>query len=750
MSTEEIVQAEEAKSERRPRRHRRRKKKAAASNSTEDPPHASNDGSVVVTAPSSERQKPKQKSKPRQNDATSDSKKTAAKPRSRNHRKTQPAKEYPPHLELSECLDRYNNSKSLFRGKLRALPGKEAAAFVACDRGSLGQDIVIPDIFRRNRALDGDLVFVELLPMEDTLAEEDGLAESLNTKVNLGSDDDKMEGADDEQEYWQDDPIQMDLWNPKVRIARPMVTASTDQTSKVQRKGRVVYVVPPKSGLESELNPETTDEVPRKRLVGFLKELGNGTTLFTCMNRSLPQFYCPKASVDKILKEVDDVPSTMFLAEYRYGSWRADQLQWPPCYNIKVLGKSCLLEDELLALLTEFGVDHGDFPAAVLQNVEDAVKSGVYQNETNGEWGWRPTEEMYRGRRDYRKQRIFTIDPTTAKDLDDALHIQELPDGSIEVGVHIADVSFFVRPGTDVDEEAIRRATTVYLVDRSIPMLPRPLCEVACSLNENVERLAFSCVWRMNRDGTLRLKKNSSEEDVWYGRTVIRSCARLDYSTAQNIIENKVAISGKEESSMDDALWPQSRRPTGDHSIAQVAADVRLMNEVAIGRRRLRFHNGALALHSVKLTFDVDPVEGPLLAAAYPIRDSNRLVEEYMLLANYLVAQRLITHAGGRACLRRHPPPLMASMEKVSDLTKASLDYELTLDSSKALQKSLQKLGSLCTDPLVLQCVTQMMTLPMQQAVYFAAGKLSQQGWRHYALNSKWSQCKTIKTNVAL
>jgi DIS3-like exonuclease 2 len=155
----------------------------------------------------------------------------------------------------------------------------------------------------------------------------------------------------------------------------------------------------------------------------------------------------------------------------------------------------------------------------------------------------------------------------------------------------------------------------------------------------------------------------------------------------------------------------------------------------------LRFENGALALHSVKLTFDVDPVDGPLLASPYPIRDSNRLVEEYMLLANYLVAQRLITHAGDRACLRRHPPPLMDSMEKVSNLTKASLNYELSLETSEGLQRSLRHIGTICHDPLVLQCITQMMTVPMQQAIYFAAGTLNPSDWRHYALNSKLHSC---------
>jgi len=324
------------------------------------------------------------------------------------------------------------------------------------------------------------------------------------------------------------------------------------------------------------------------------------------------------------------------------------------------MGQTCNVEDETTALLVEHGVDHGEFTPQVLKDVDEVVRSGMIRSEEgHNEIGWAPTPEMYQGRRDYRRERIFTIDPTTARDLDDALHIRALPDGRVEIGVHIADVSHFLKPGTAVDNEALRRATTVYLVDRVIPMLPRPLCEIACSLNENVERLAFSCVWIMNMDGTLALRsKNESgishgnKHEVWYGRTVIKSCARLDYATAQNIIDGKVA-NGEKLHEIDERYWPKSRQPTGDHTIDEVAADVRLMHKVAMARRKLRFANGALALNGVKLAFQLDSDgETPLLCEPYPIRDSNRLIEEYMLLANFLVAQRLITHTGGLALLR--------------------------------------------------------------------------------------------------
>ncbi|CAN0555168.1 unnamed protein product, partial [Ectocarpus sp. 8 AP-2014] len=144
---------------------------------------------------------------------------------------------------------------------------------------------------------------------------------------------------------------------------------------------------------------------------------------------------------------------------------------------------------------------------------------------------WKIPKEEISKRRDLRATRIFTIDPTGARDLDDALSITPLADGTFEIGVHIADVTYFVRPNSDLDREARRRATTVYLVQQAIPMLPPLLCEELCSLNPQVDRLTYSCIWRMNVDGTL------VDKPAWFGRTVIRSCCKLDYQTAQHMIE---------------------------------------------------------------------------------------------------------------------------------------------------------------------------------------------------------------------
>jgi DIS3-like exonuclease 2 len=692
---------------------------------------------------------------------------------------------YPPHWSLDDCRTAYASGTSattktvVVRGILRVLPfspqnAAATASFVTCDRGETGKDICVATEVDRNRALHGDEVFIELYPVQevedvDESAEEKRPLTSVDIQEHL-QDMTLDEGGNDTcdspvgpPQTWQDDPAQAALWNPVVPIQRPTANGRhthdedpmerrrrKEQQMQQQRKGRVVYIVPPKA-VYSEVqtsNSSSPQKPPTRRIVGTLKMLPDGNTiLLTPNNRSLSQFRCPTEGTRKLVelaKQQDedcDINQLYFCAEYEHGSWLTTH-KWPSVVRVKRLGTAFVLDDEVQALLTEYDLDHGDFFPDVLRDVNAAVKSGVYYQSssnsggsTDAELGWKPTPSMYQGRRDYRSERIFTIDPTTAKDLDDALHIRLLDDGCIEVGVHIADVSHFVRPGTAVDTEAQRRSTTVYLVDRTVPMLPRPLCEIACSLNENVERLAFSCVWRMNADGTLQTVSGGKGEDVWYGRTVIKSCARLDYSTAQNIIENKVAT-GEAVDTMKDDLWPSARRPTGDHTVDQVAADVRLMHRVAMARRRVRFDNGALGLHGIKLTFQLGTDgQTPLLTAPYPIRDSNRLVEEFMLLANYLVAQRLITHSGGRAVLRCHNEPAEDGLGDLAAVAKAAIGFDIDVSSSQTLHASLVRLGRECKDPLVLQCITQMMMTPMVPANYFAAGTLEAEEWRHFALN---------------
>ena len=428
-----------------------------------------------------------------------------------------------------------------------------------------------PIIENRNRALDGDIVFVEIIGTVDEVATKKTNDDSLNNEekkepesgsgndghdnlakdINNGNSDDieqdlttdmnmntlhiedtsqfvsNNENNEDYNEYdlGEDayDHMQRSLWDPIVNVIKK--SKNKNQTNQYEQEkeedcnqyvGKVIHIIPPKisslSNQPSELNPSLGEgnhqryndknHKPTRTIVGTIMPIqgnNNNRCLFVPNSRCLPRFMTPPDTKVRLMSmktqngkdEKDSLQQNLCCAEYVYGSW-SNMDKWPPCTNLRIMGQTCNVEDETMALLMDYGVNHGDFAPSVLKDVEDAVASGRMKTPNqDGELGWEPTKEMMKGRRDYRNERIFTIDPTTAKDLDDALHIKSLPDGRVEIGVHIADVSHFVTPGTNVDDEAERRSTTVYLVDRTVPMLPRPLCEIACSLNENVERLAF-------------------------------------------------------------------------------------------------------------------------------------------------------------------------------------------------------------------------------------------------------------------
>ena len=257
----------------------------------------------------------------------------------------------------------------------------------------------------------------------------------------------------------------------------------------------------------------------------------------------------------------------------------------------EVLGMPGDHEVEMHAILAEFGLPYA-FPPGIEEAAAEIPKE--------------ITPEDLKGRRDFRGVTTFTIDPYDAKDFDDALSIQQLDNGLWEVGIHIADVTHYVKPGSMVDEEGRSRATSVYLVDRTIPMLPEALSNDLCSLRPNVDRLAFSAVFQLDDAGQIR--------DTSLGRTIIHSDRRFTYEEAQERIE------------------------TGE---GDFAAEIQRLNTWARQFRAERFEQGAIDFHSEEVKFELDEAGRPLRAVVKVMRESNQLIEEFMLLANVAVARFL-------------------------------------------------------------------------------------------------------------
>lgn len=269
--------------------------------------------------------------------------------------------------------------------------------------------------------------------------------------------------------------------------------------------------------------------------------------------------------------------------------------EWPPRAKnpfgeiIEVLGDAGDNNAEMHAILAEF-----DLPLRFPENVLKAAEK--IPDEI-------PSEEISK-RLDMRGVTTFTIDPKDAKDFDDALSIRKLENGLWEVGVHIADVSYYVLPGTILDDEAYERATSVYLVDRVVPMLPEKLSNGVCSLRPNEDKLCFSAIFHLDDDSQIHHQ--------WFGRTVIHSDKRFAYEDAQAIIE------------------------TGD---GELKDEVLTLHKLAVKLREARFKHGSIAFERVEVKFDIDETGKPLSVYFKEAKESNQLVEEFMLLANKKVAE---------------------------------------------------------------------------------------------------------------
>ena len=329
----------------------------------------------------------------------------------------------------------------------------------------------------------------------------------------------------------------------------------------------------------------------------------------------------------------------------RIVQWRDDEMN-PRGEIIDILGVKGENNTEMHAILAEFGL-----PYKYPENVEKAaekIQEGI-------------TKEEVAKREDFRNVTTFTIDPRDAKDFDDALSIRRLGNGNWEVGVHIADVTHYVHPNTIIDKEAQKRATSVYLVDRTIPMLPERLSNGLCSLRPNEEKLTFSAIFEMDH------KANVVNSRI--GRTVIKSDRRFTYEEAQTIIE------------------------TGE---GEYAEELAVLNTLAKELRRRRFQGGALEFDRAEVRFEIDETGKPVSVYFKESKDANKLIEEFMLLANLTVAESIGKVPKGKKSktfvYRVHDNP---DPDKLSNLALIAtrFGYKLNTDgSSRQVNQSVNRL----------------------------------------------------------
>ena len=279
-----------------------------------------------------------------------------------------------------------------------------------------------------------------------------------------------------------------------------------------------------------------------------------------------------------------------------------EMTDWPERMNnpvghvVKRLGQPGDNNVEMQSILAEY-----DFPLDFPKEAEKEAEKIVP-----------PVEKDMEGRKDFRKVTTFTIDPADAKDFDDALSLRRMRNGNYEVGVHIADVSHYVKPGTAIDREAYERGTSVYLVDRTIPMLPEKLCNGVCSLRPNEDKLCFSVLMELNEKAEV-LK-------TWFGKSVINSDTRYSYEEAQEVIDSG-AVAHPEHKKTDEAILEL-------HKLASIM-------------RAERYKEGAINFESQEVKFILDENSKPIGVYIKESKEANWLIEEFMLLANKMVAERI-------------------------------------------------------------------------------------------------------------
>ena len=499
-----------------------------------------------------------------------------------------------------------------------------------------GQDqpILLQGLEQLNRAVDGDIVAVELLDESSWTAPAEIVLEDGGYDPGDTLDKDKE------------------------------VIAKAVKAKDVQPTGRVVGIIRRKW----------------RQYCGMLQENPSGSNatmhIFVPAEKKIPKIRIETRQASKLKGQRIIVAADSWPRHSRY----------PLGHFIRSLGPIGDKGTENEVLLLEHDIPHSSFSEAVLDCLPELP--------------WVITPEDVEKRVDLRNVAICSVDPPGCTDIDDALHCIQLPNGNYEVGVHIADVSHFIRPGTAIDKEAANRSTTVYLTDRRIDMVPELLSSNLCSLRGNVERFAFSCIWEMNEKAEVISTK--------FHKSIIKSKAAMTYEQAQNKIDD-----------------------TNDKD--ELAVNLRNLLKLSKILKAQRIANGALLLASSEIRFSVDSeTADPIDVQAKQVFETNSMVEEFMLAANISSAKKIFEEFPDCAMLRRHPEPPVSNFDSLVKAGKQQ-GFEIKIDCGKNLADSLNQ----AVDPknAFLNTMLRMIaTRCMMQAVYMASGSVEEADFKHYGL----------------
>ena len=413
----------------------------------------------------------------------------------------------------------------------------------------------------------------------------------------------------------------------------------------------------------------------REYIVGTLLSNRNTHFVIPDNNKIHTDFYIPKEYL-KNAKNGDKV-------KIKFRDWPA-RAKNPYARIVEVFGKAGNNSAEMHAIVAEFGFDT-QFDDAIEKAAAQLPKT-IHKDEVSK-------------REDYRSISTFTIDPADAKDFDDALSFQKLNNGNTEIGVHIADVSHYINPTDVIDKEAIKRATSVYLVDRTIPMLPEVLSNNICSLRPQEESLCFSVIFEFDSDANV--------VDYRFAKTVIYSDHRFSYKDAQEVIDSEKGL---------------------------YAEELKIMNLIASKLRKKKYENGAINFETTEFRFTLDKNGKPIAVIPKVRKDAHKMIEEYMLLANKYVARQLYVDNNKMPIpYRVHEEP---SHEKLAEFAETALNFGFRIDTSnyKQLAASINSMVSKVQGTLEGDILQPLAIRSMEKA-YYTTKKVGHfgLGFDHYA-----------------
>ncbi|XP_059809058.1 DIS3-like exonuclease 1 [Hypanus sabinus] len=565
-------------------------------------------------------------------------------------------KEYSEHLPL-EILEAGIKSGRYVQGVLNVNKHRsQLEAFVRIEglpnKGSeLETDILICGSKARNRAIQGDVVAVELLPRNQ-----------WKGRVSVLCENESEEKASEEVE------------------SEPMATGKV--VGIIQRNWRdYVASFPPKEDIQFQ------GKNVRKVLV-------------TPWDYRIPKIRITTQQAESLQN---------FRIIVRIDSWDSTSL-YPNGHFVKVLGRAGDLETEIAAILVENGVSVSPFTEAQLRE----MPVNTLENP------WKIDAEENARRVDLRNTHlVFSIDPKGCEDVDDALSVRRLANQNLELGVHIADVTHFVKLNSHTDLEARSRATTFYLADRRYDMLPAILSAELCSLLGGADRYAVSVLWELDKNNYEVLK-------VWFGRTIIKSTYKMFYEAAQALLDGDLSV-------VDDIPELEGLEEKERYQkLNELIWAIEKLTEIARCMRAKRSLEGGLELEGVELRVQLDEEKNIKdLVPKQPL-EVHETVAECMILANHWVAKKITENFPLQALLRRHPPPRQESFTVLVECAKAK-GFNIDTRSNKALADSLD-MAEDPDDPLVNKLLRSMATQAMSNALYFSTGSCSEDLFYHYGL----------------